>query len=472
MKKITITDVTLRESAANQENQLSFKEKIEIAKLLDNLSVNTIELYPIENLKADTLLFKTIATLLKNSSLACPVGMSCEEIDNAWNAISGAKEPKLIVSLPVSTVQMEYICGKKPDKVVAFIKELVSYASEKCPNVEFAAVDATRAEKDFLITSIKTAIAAGAKAVTLCDTAAALLPDELASFIGELKKDIPELEGVTLGVECHDDLKMGVSTAFSCVLAGAEHIKLQASRGVCPKLEEVVDVFSARGDSLGVEHSVNNMILKRTTGQIRRITDAEGSDKASFDNKRLVSEYDGTLLDITANITAVSTAVTKLGYNLSEEDLYNVYEEFIRVAKKKQVGAKELDAIVASTALQVPPTYKLSSYVINSGNIITSTAHIVLDKNGAELSGISAGDGPIDSAFLAVEQIIGHHYELDDFQIFSVTEGKEAMGQALVKLRFDGKLYSGNGISTDIIGASIRAYINALNKIVYEEKNI
>ena len=164
--------------------------------------------------------------------------------------------------------------------------------------------------------------------------------------------------------------------------------------------------------------------------------------------------------------------ITKLGYNLSDEDLCKVYEEFIRVARKKQVGAKELDAIVASTALQVPPTYKLLSYVINSGNIITSTAHIILEKGGVELSGISTGDGPIDAAFLAVEQIIGHHYELDDFQIIAVTEGKEAMGQALVKLRSGGRLFSGTGISTDIIGASIRAYINALNKIVYEENNV
>ena len=146
-----------------------------------------------------------------------------------------------------------------------------------------------------------------------------------------------------------------------------------------------------------------------------------------------------------------------------------VYEEFLRVAEKKTVGAKELDAIVASVALQVPATYKLVSYVINNGNIISATAQITLNKNGNEVKGFSLGDGPIDAAFLAIDQIIGHHYELDDFQIQSVTEGKEALGSALIKLRSEGKLYSGKGISTDIISASIRAYLNALNKIVYEE---
>ena len=146
-----------------------------------------------------------------------------------------------------------------------------------------------------------------------------------------------------------------------------------------------------------------------------------------------------------------------------------MFESFQRVAQKKPIGAKELDAVIASTAMQVPPAYKLKSYVINSGNIITATAHVELEKDGRTVSGISIGDGPIDASFLAIEQIIGHHFELDDFQIQSVTEGREAMGEAVVKLRANGKLYSGRGISTDIIGASIRAYISALNKICYEE---
>ena len=158
-----------------------------------------------------------------------------------------------------------------------------------------------------------------------------------------------------------------------------------------------------------------------------------------------------------------------LGYDLSEEDMHKVYEEFCKVAEKKKVGAKELDAIVASVALQVPPTYKLVSYVINSGNILPASAQIKLDKAGEVMHGVMVGDGPIDAAFKTIEQIITRHFELDDFQIQSITEGKEAMGSALVKLRSNGKLYSGKGISTDIIGASIRAYLNAVNKIVYEE---
>ncbi|MBO5912784.1 MAG: 2-isopropylmalate synthase, partial [Clostridia bacterium] len=172
-----------------------------------------------------------------------------------------------------------------------------------------------------------------------------------------------------------------------------------------------------------------------------------------------------------STLTDVCEAVRALGYELSHEDSGKVFEEFKRVAAKKtNIGIKEIDAIVASAAMQVPSTYHVESYVINSGNVINATANIILTRDGEKLCGISVGDGPINAAFLAIEQIIGHHYELDDFQIQSVTEGHEAMGSAVVKLRDGDKLYSGSGVSTDIIGASIRAYINALNKIVYNAK--
>ena len=166
---------------------------------------------------------------------------------------------------------------------------------------------------------------------------------------------------------------------------------------------------------------------------------------------------------------AVKKAVALLGYDLTEEDNLKVYEEFKRTAEKKNIGTKELEAIVASVALQVPATYKLENYVINSGNIISSSAQITLIKDGKELSAVEMGDGPIDAAFKAIDKILGTHYELDDFQIQAITEGKGAMGSAIIKLRNEGKLYSGQGISTDIIAAGIRAYINAVNKIVYEE---
>ena len=212
--------------------------------------------------------------------------------------------------------------------------------------------------------------------------------------------------------------------------------------------------------------------MKRITGQIAWMCQTGRSKTSPFDNG--VQEDDGSIfLTSHDDLSALMKAASRLGYDLSEEDGAKVYEAFRAIAdKKEKVGAKELDAIVASAAMQVPPTYTLESYVVTAGNTISATAHLKLIRQGKALSGVSLGDGPIDASFLAIEQITGHHYELDDFQIQSVTEGREAMGQTVVKLRSEGKVYSGRGISTDIVGASILAYINALNKIVYEEETV
>ena len=149
-----------------------------------------------------------------------------------------------------------------------------------------------------------------------------------------------------------------------------------------------------------------------------------------------------------------------------------MFEAFKKIAaNKERVGATELDAIVASAALQVPPTYILEGYVINAGLSFNATSHISLRKDGEVIEAVSLGDGPIDSSFKSIESVVGKHYELDDFRIQAVTEGREAMGESIVKLIADGKVYSGRGISTDIVESSIRAYINALNKIAYEEQN-
>ena len=191
--------------------------------------------------------------------------------------------------------------------------------------------------------------------------------------------------------------------------------------------------------------------------------------------KKAVANTDGAEDDIFLtehdDVSAITVAVTKLGYDLSEDDNLKVYNAFMQIAKKKEkVGLKELDAIVASSAMQVPSTYKLDTYVITSGNTISATAHIKLTKNGMPVEGVYIGDGSIDAAFQAIEKITGCHYELDDFQLQAVTEGREAMGQTVVKLRSGAKVYSGRGISTDIVGAGIQAYLSALNKIIYEEE--
>ena len=470
MNQIRISDMTMKQGG--REFSLSFKEKIELAKLLDKLGVSVIELEGIQNARIDALRIKSIVMAVKESIVAVPVQLSEASVTACWNAVSQAKHPRLQVCAPVSSVQMEYLFHKNPDAMRAAIADTVAQCKKLCPDVEFVADDATRSDPAFLYEVVQAAMDAGAATVTVCDTAGAMLPDEFAAFIQGIYENVPALKEVTLGVGCSDGLSMADSCAIAAVRAGAREIKAAAYRLDAVSLPNVARVLSAKGDAFGVACAVRTTQMKRITDQITWMCQTGRSKNSPFENG--VQEEDGNLyLTAHDDLAAVLKAAERLGYDLSEEDGAKVYEAFkVIAAKKEKVSAKELDAIVASAAMQVPPVYVLDTYVITAGNTISATAHLKLAKNGNMLAGVCVGDGPIDAAFLAIERITGQHYELDDFQIQAVTEGREAMGQTVVKLRSAGKVYSGRGISTDIVGASIRAYINALNKIVYEEETV
>ena len=455
MNKIRIADRTLC------YNGYSFKEKIEIARQLEKLSVDTIEIPEIANVKSDTLFVKTVASFVKKSIISVAAGGSLDSVNNAAIALANADNARIRIELPVSPVGMEYTCHKKAPKMLEWIKVVVSAAKEKCNDVEFCAVDATRAESDFLEEAVKVAVEAGATVISVCDTAGGMLPDDFADFASKIAATV----NVPVGVGCDNKNGFACAQAILSVKKGVEYVKTAVGNDTV-SLETFATMVKNCGDHYGFVTDICFTQLNRIIKQIAWVADNAKSDKSA---QVAGASVEGVLLDANDDQAAVAAAVSKLGYDLNDDDLSKVYEEFLRVVDKKKVGAKELEAIVASVALQVPATYKLVSYVINNGNIIPATAQITVKKGDKDMQGISIGDGPVDAAFMAIDQIIGHHYELDDFQIQSVTEGREAMGSALVRLRADGKLYSGNGISTDIIGASIRAYINAVNKIVYEE---
>ncbi len=447
----------------------TFKEKIEICRQLDRLRVDIIELPAVENPKTDILLGRTVSSFVGESILSVGAGMTAETLEYAKQAVAVAKHPRIRVEVPVSPVGMEYMAHKKAPKVLEWVTATVTAARAACADVEFCAVDATRAEPAFLVSVLTAAAEAGATALTVCDSTGEQMPDAFAAFVSEIMETV----GRPVGVSCDDRNAMGAAAAILAVRAGADTVKTQvADRAVdtaAVSLEDFCSIVKNCGAHYGFEARARLTEAHRVIRQIARIAEGKGIDKHAAAN--IAAAEDGFMLDAHDDRDAVAAAVTRLGYDLSEDDVSAVYDEFTRVAAKKRVGAKELEAIVSGVAMQVPATYTLVSYMVtgNSGNDLASSAQIVLDKAGTRLQGICVGDGPIDAAFIALEQIIGTRFELDDFQIQAVTEGKEAMGSALVKLRADGKLYAGNGISTDIIGASIRAYISAVNKIVFEQ---
>ena len=469
MANIKISDMTMKQTA--EGFRLSFKEKIELSKLLDKLGVSVIELEGITNPKVDSLRIKSIAAAVKESTVAVPVELNPQSVQEVWRALQLAKAPRLQVPASVSAVQMEYLFHKKPEAMLSAIRQTVADCVACCMDVEFIAEDATRSDFTFLCQALEEAVAAGAATVTLCDTAASLLPEEFADFISKVMEAVPALQQLSVGVRCSDSLSMADSCTVAALCRGASEVKAAAYPINTADLSHIAKIIAARGDGFGWTTSVRTTQLSRVVGQIQWMCQSGHGKMSPFDSG--VQEEQGVYLTAHDDAAAVNKAVERLGYELSPEDQEKVYEAFLAVAhKKEQVSVRELDAIVASAAMQVPPAYVLDTYVINAGNTISATAHLRLKKKDVFVDGVCIGDGPIDAAFRAIEQITGCHYELDDFQIQSVTEGREAVGQTVVKLRSGGRLYSGRGISTDIVGASIRAYLSALNKIVYEEEEV
>jgi len=468
MEKIRISDITMKQLVRQGDSSLSFKGKLEISKLLDKLAVPVIEIEGIRSGRADALRVKSVASAVKGSVVAVPVELSSESVAETWEALRGAKHPRLQVEAPVSTVQMEYLSRKKPDAMLHSIEDTVRACAAKTEDVEFIAEDATRADAAFLKSALETAIAAGAKTVTVCDATGALLPEELADFLKALFDTVPALRDVTLGVACANTMAMADACVVAAVRAGAREVKT-AAVGDTASLRNVAGILSAREELFGVACPLHTVELKRIVRQIVWMVETKRNKTSPFDDgvQDAARELSLALGD---DAVRVAEAARELGYDLSSEDTQAVWEAVQELLRhREQVGARELDAIIASVALQVPQSYTVDSYVINSGSSISAMAHIKLSRNGETLEGVALGDGPIDASFLALEKVVNRHYELDDFQIRAVTEGREAMGETVVRLVSNGRLYSGRGISTDIVFSSIQAYVNALNKIAYEE---
>lgn len=461
MRTINVTDITLKKLSEDREISLLFREKSAIANCADALGADAIELPAVKNLREDTIIYKTIAQNVQNAALAIPVGFNKEDVASVWECIKDAKKPRLQIELPVSTIQMEYTYHVKQAVMLEKIAELVKEAKTYCDDVEFSALDATRADIDFLICAVKEAESNGASVVTVCDNAGASTPEEIAELVAKVKDAV----NIPVYIQVSDRINMGVASAFAAISKGADGIKCAMAGKDILLTGEISDAISVCGSQIDAKIELDTTKIHASIDDMLSNINHE-----SYDNEKTVSEKKKILLDSDSSVAQVTQAAVVLGYELSDSDIGNVYKALMQVCEKKgAVGLKEFEALIASSAMQAPSTYHFETYTTTSSNAASSMSQVTLKCNDEIICGVSNGDGPIDSAFRAIEQCIGHHYELDDFQVQSVTEGKEALGSALVRLRNNGKLYSGNGTSTDIIAASIRAYINALNKIVFEE---
>ena len=467
MKRILISDKTMKQSDSSLA--LSFSEHIELARLLDKLGVDYIELEGIKNQRIDTLRIKSIATAVLESGVAAPIDLlDPESPKRVFAALAEAKRPRLQVVAPTGTAQIEYLYHKKPDAMLEAVTAAVSACRALTQDVELIAEDATRADLPYLSEMISRAAEAGASTVTVSDTAGTMLPSEMGEFVLRLYAMTPALSGVTLGISSANTISMADASAIAALSAGASQITAAAFPIDTISLLGIGRVLAAKGEALGARAGLRLTALSQLVEKVSALCTRSRGEGLSVSGVAL--DASDEYLTLSDDESAVALAASRLGYELSTEDLPSVYAAFRTIAEKKEkVSLRELDAIVAANAMQVPPTYRLDNYLITSSSSISSGAQIRLLRGDEIIEGVHIGDGAIDAAFRTIEKLTGRHFELDDFRLRAVTEGREAMAETLVKLRSGGRVYSGTGISTDVVGAGIIAYLSALNKIVYEE---
>ena len=502
MSQIKIFDTTLRDGEQSPGCSMNLKEKIEVAKCLERLKVDVIEAGFAISSPGDFESVHTISQAVKECTVASLARSTEKDIDCAWEAVKDAADPRIHLFIATSPVHMEYKLKMSPEQVLERTAAMVAYAKKYCSNIEFSAEDATRSDLEFLYKVVDLAIRNGATVINLPDTVGYTTPAEMQSMIASVIANVPDSDKAEFSVHCHNDLGMAVANSLAGVLGGARQIECTINglgeRAGNTSLEEVVmamrtrpDVFSdtfTRIDTTQIYRSsktVYNIIgqtaplNKPIVGRNAFLHESGIHQHGVLSNKKtyeiLTPESVGVrvnniVLGKHSGKHALETRLKELGYDLSAEELLRCFEEFkVLCDKKKDVTDADLEAIVTHSATEESETtdgYKLDWFAVHTSNFTTATCTVSLKYGDQKFEDVSLGDGPVDAAFQAIDNIVKpveHTFEL--YRINSVAQGKDTLGEVSVKLTAGNRTYSGRGLSTDIIEASILAYISAINKL-------
>lgn len=498
MERIIIFDTTLRDGEQAPGASLNPKEKLEIAHSLADLGVDVIEAgFPISS-KGDLESVKQIAKAVKGPVICGLARAIRADIDAAYAAVKHAKRPRIHVFLATSKIHMQYKLKKAEDEILRLAVEFVKYAKRFCSSVEFSPEDASRSERTFLFKVIEAVINAGADTVNIPDTVGYAEPEEFGGLIKAIKENVPNIDKAIISVHCHNDLGLAVANSLEAIKNGARQVECTVNgigeRAGNASMEEIVMAIKTRKD---VFCDLETQIKTRNIYKVSRLV----SKLTSFvvaPNKAIVggnafrhesgihqdgvlkerSTYEiirpedvgftgtGIVLGKHSGRHALGDRLKELGFVLAPSQLDKISERFKALAdKKKNIFDDDLISIVEDETHIIKPTWKLESFVINSGTKVIPTANVALKYKNKIHSAKSSGDGPVDACFKTIDKVTGIKGELQDYRIEAVTQGKDALGEVSLKLKAKGRVVTARGSSTDIIEASVRAYINALNKI-------
>ena len=499
MKRIKIFDTTLRDGEQSPGCSMNLSEKIEMAKQLDKLGVDIIEAGFAIASPMDHKSVQAIAGAVTNCTVASLARCTKGDIDAAWDAVKGARHPRIHVFLATSEIHMKYKLQMSPEQVLQRISEMVAYAKSLCDDIEFSAEDASRSEWAFLAQCYSNAVAAGATTLNVPDTVGYSTPMEMAELITYLRQNVTGIENVDSSVHCHNDLGMAVANSLACVKAGATQIECTVNgigeRAGNASLEELVMAIHTRRDFYDAETGINTKQIYRSSKLLSNITGVPipptkavvGANAFAHEsgihqhgviaNAQTYEIMKSTDVGIPQNTMvlgkhsgkhALRERLISMGYELSDEELEQVFARFKVLAdKKKNLTNSDIEALVLHRRNTTIGSCRLLSHVVNTGNGVPNTSCIKLQRESDVLEEVAIGSGPLDASFKAINRMLDMDIRLESFSLNAVTDGEDAIGEAVVKVAApDGQVYTGTGLSTDIIESSIRAYVNGINKIM------
>lgn len=497
-RQVIIFDTTLRDGEQSPGASMNLAEKLEVAQALVELNVDVIEAgFPIAS-PGD---FEAVSEVSKLVKGACVCGLArCREqdIDRAWEALKHAEDPRIHVFLATSAIHREHKLRLTKIDIIKRAVEGVKHAVKYCSNVEFSPEDAARTEIDFLCQVVGAAIDAGAKTINIPDTVGYTTPSHFHHIITALHYRVPNIDKAVISVHCHNDLGMAVANSLAAVQAGASQVECTINgigerAGNC-SLEEIVMALRVRRDYYQADTRIITQRLVPTSRLVSSVTGiVVQRNKAIVGQNAFAHEsgihQDGMLKEPStyeimrpedvgfpktdlvlgkhSGRAALADRIKSLGYTLDAEHLDSVFEKFKALAdRKKEIYDGDILSLVDQELLAAPELWRFVSYEVLSGSHQVPRARIVVEHGGETLTeDLEAGDGPIDAVFLAIEKLTGVHTVCRDFQVHSVTVGKDAQGEVLVEVEHDGRVYRGRGVSTDSVEASAKAFLNAINRI-------
>ncbi|MBI4288149.1 MAG: 2-isopropylmalate synthase [Chloroflexi bacterium] len=499
MDKVIIFDTTLRDGEQGAGGALNIGEKLEIARQLEKLGVDVIEAgFPISS-PGDFEAVSLIAKEVRQTSICGLAHAEPKAVDRAWEAVQGAADPRIHVFISASDIHLLFQLKKSREEILEMCRSNVARARKYLSNVEFSPMDATRSDPQFIFQIVQAAIEAGAATVNIPDTVGYSTPAEFGNLIEGLFKSVPNIHKAVVSVHCHNDLGLAVANSLEALRRGARQVEGTINgigeRAGNASLEEIIMAIKTRHESFKLETSVHTDQIYPTSRLVSELTGFPVQPNKAIVGANAFRHESGIHQDgvLKAPITyeimdprdiglpssslvlgklsgrhAFKERLAELGYSLSQDAFDHSFASFKELAdKKKEVTDKDIEALVAQELRTASEAYHLEQVQVCCGDQSVPTATVRLrGPNGESLADAALGTGPVDAVYKAINRIVGVPNRLIEFTVSSVTEGIDAIGGVLIRIESNSVVYTGRGASTDIIVASARAYMNALNRLL------